>query len=101
MPHNSEKSFVGIQISARAMHAVLISEGGKVQARRDAEYRSDDLVSEITTLVAGFREHGPIKSVGVGIPGLVNRETDRVLISTRLPSIVRDDNRLYWSMLAK
>ncbi|OLD24685.1 MAG: hypothetical protein AUJ04_08810 [Acidobacteria bacterium 13_1_40CM_3_55_6] len=80
-----------IDIAAKTMHAVMISEVGKVKARRDAEHKAENIISEITNLVAGFGEAGPIKSVGVGIPGLVNRETDQVLISTGLPSIVRDD----------
>ena len=91
MPNQSENNFVGIDIAAKTMHAVMISEVGKVKARRDAEHKAENIISEITNLVAGFGEAGPIKSVGVGIPGLVNRETDQVLISTGLPSIVRDD----------
>ena len=91
MPNQSENNFIGIDIAAKAMHAVMISEVGEVKARRDAEHKAENIISEITNLVTGFRETGPIKSVGVGIPGLVNRETDRVLISTGLPSIVRDD----------
>src|SRR2546422_8148257 len=91
MPNQSENNFVGIDIAAKTMHAVMISEVGEVKARRDAEHKAENIISEITNLVAGFREAGPIKSVGVGIPGLVNRETDQVLISTGLPSIVRDD----------
>src|SRR5207247_1060217 len=42
-------------------------------------------------LVDGLGELGSIKLVWLAIPGLVNRETDRVLISTGLPSMVRDD----------
>ena len=91
MPNQLENNFVGIDIAAKTMHAVVISEAGEVKARRDAEHKAENIISEITNLVAGFRETGPIKSVGVGIPGLVNRETDQVLISTGLPSIVRDD----------
>jgi len=91
MPNQSENNFIGIDIAAKTMHAVMISEVGEVKARRDREHKAENLISEITNLVTGFRETGPIKSVGVGIPGLVNRETDRVLISTGLPSIVRDD----------
>jgi len=91
MPNQSENNFVGIDIAAKTLHAVMISEVGKVKARRDAEHKGENIISEITNLVAGFGEAGPIKSVGVGIPGLVNRETDQVLISTGLPSIVRDD----------
>ena len=91
MPNQSENNFVGIDIAAKTMHAVMISAAGEVKARRDAEHKAENIISEITNLVAGFRETGPIKSVGVGIPGLVNRETDQVLISTGLPSIVRED----------
>ncbi len=91
MPNQLENNFVGIDIAAKTMHAVMISEVGEVKARRDAEHKAENIISEITNLVAGFRETGPIKSVGVGIPGLVNRETDQVLISTGLPSIVRAD----------
>jgi glucokinase len=38
-----------------------------------------------------LREAGEIERVGLAVPGLVNRETDRVLVSTNLPSFVRND----------
>jgi glucokinase len=91
MPNNTNDNFAGIEIAANRMRAVVISADGAVQTRRDAELQLENLVPEIATLVASLRETRPIKSVGVGIPGLVNRETDRILISTGLPSIVRDD----------
>jgi len=91
MPQDSENNFAGIDIAAKTMRAVVISTAGEVLGRRAASYQPDNLISEITKLVAGLGELGPIKSVGIGIPGLVNRETDRVLISTGLPSMVRDD----------
>src|SRR5713226_3359571 len=93
MPDNSETSanFAGIEIGGTTMRAVTVSFDGTVVAQREIACQPDDLVPQIANLVSGLREVGPIKSVGVGIPGLVNRETDRVLISTGLPSIVRDD----------
>jgi glucokinase len=91
MPDNSENNFAGIEIAARTMRAMVISAAGEVLGRREAEYKAENLISDIKNLVAGLREPGSIKSVGVAIPGLVNRETDRVLISTGLPSMVRDD----------
>src|SRR5260370_42096228 len=91
MPQNSKNNFAGIEIAARKMRAVVISAAGEVLGRREASYQPDNLISEIKNLVAGLSELGLIKSVGIGIPGLVNRETDRVLISTGLPSMVRDD----------
>ena len=87
----SESNFAGIEIGRSAMRAVIVSADGKVIARHEASYQLEDLVPEITRIVSGLSENGEIRSVGVGIPGLVNRETDRVLISTGLPSVVRSD----------
>src|SRR5256886_1360383 len=91
MPNNSEPNFAGIEVASNTMRGVVISAAGEVIARRDATYKPENLTGEIAQLVTGLREAGPIKSVGLGIPGLVNRETDRVLISTGLPSAARDD----------
>lgn len=91
MSQTSENNFAGIDIAARTLRAVVISAAGEILDRSDTTYQSENLISEIKNLVSGLREVGSIKSVGVGIPGLVNRETDRVLISTGLPSMVRDD----------
>ena len=91
MPNNSEPKFAGIEVASNTMRGVVISAAGEIIARRDGTYQPENLVAEIARLVTGLRETGPIQSVGVGIPGLVNRETDRVLISTGLPSAARDD----------
>ena len=91
MPPDSENNFIGIDIAAKTMRAVAISAAGEVLGALDAAYRPEDLISVTRNLVAGLGELGPFKSVGIAIPGLVNRETDRVLISTGLPSMVRDD----------
>src|ERR1700704_2770624 len=91
MPNNSESNFAGIEVAPTTMRGVVISAAGDVIARRDATYQPENLIGGIASLVTGLRETGPIKSVGLGIPGLVNRETDRVLISTGLPSAARED----------
>ncbi len=93
MPDNSETSanFAGVEIAGTTMRAVTVSFDGAVVARREIACQPEDLVPQIAHIVSGLRELGPIKSVGVGIPGLVNRETDRVLISTGLPSTVHGD----------
>jgi glucokinase len=91
MPNNAGINFAGIEVAPTAMRGVVISPAGEVVARREATYQLENLIEEIANLATGLSEAGPIKSVGVGIPGLVNRETDRVLISTGLPSAARDD----------
>lgn len=72
------------------MRGVVISEAGGTIASREAVYQPEHLIKAITDLTAGLREAGELKSVGLAIPGLVNRETDRVLISTGLPFTAQD-----------
>lgn len=91
MPETSETNYAGIAVARTTMRGVVISAAGDVVAQREATYQPENLIGEVASLVTGLREAGPIRAVGLGIPGLVNRETDRVLISTGLPSAARDD----------
>jgi glucokinase len=91
MPDDSETNFAGIEVARTTMSGLVITPAGKVVERRGATYQPENLIGEIANLVTGLREAGPIRSVGLGIPGLVNRETDRVLISTGLPLAARAD----------
>jgi len=91
MPDNSETNFAGIEVARTTIRGVVINPAGEVLERRGTTCKPENLIGEIANLVTGLREAGPIKSVGLGIPGLVNRETDRVLISTGLPLAARED----------
>jgi glucokinase len=90
MSANPKNNFAGIEVAMTTMRGVVISEAGETIASRDAVYQPENLISAITELTAGLRETGELKSVGLAIPGLVNRETDRVLISTGLPFTAQD-----------
>jgi glucokinase len=91
MPEDSKINFAGIEVAPTTMRGVVVSAAGDVIARRDTTYQSENLIGDIAKLVSGLQAAGAIKAVGLGIPGLVNRETDRVLISMGLPSAARDD----------
>jgi glucokinase len=91
MPAPSESLFAGIEVAPGLMRAVVVSSDGEVVTRREAAHQPENLTSEVAAIVSALREAGEIKCVGVAIPGLVNRETDRVLISTELPSVARAD----------
>ena len=67
------------------MRGVAISSSGKILNRHEAMYEPDNLINAVSELTRELREVGEIDSVGLAIPGLVNRETDRVLFSTGLP----------------
>lgn len=85
MPTNTETNFAGIDVALRSMRGVAISSSGKILIRREVPYEAENLISAIADLTKTLQETGEIQSVGVAIPGLVNRETDRVLFSTGLP----------------
>ena len=90
MSGNSKKNFAGIEIAVTTMRGVVISESGETIASRDSTYEPENLIGAITDLTEGLRETGELKSVGLAIPGLVNRETDRVIFSTGLPFTAQD-----------
>lgn len=85
MPSTAENNFAGIEVALATMRGVLISEAGEIIERRESSYEPEHLIGAIAELAQGLRAAGNINSVGLAIPGLVNRETDRVLISTGLP----------------
>jgi len=89
MPESSNNLLAGIDVAPKSMRAVAVTPNGKVVARQATEYQPETFTSEVAKVVAALREAGEIQRVGVGIPGLVNRETDRVLVSTGLPTFVR------------
>jgi glucokinase len=89
-PDQSGNNFIGLDVSGATMRAALVAADGTLLERREAPLERDSFVAQLTRTVAELRDVSPnIKSVGVGIPGLVNRQTDRVLVSTDLPSVVR------------
>jgi glucokinase len=85
LPNNSPNNFAGIEVALATMRGVVISDAGETINRHESTYEPEKLIAAIADLTAALREAGELKSVGLAIPGLVNRETDRVLISTGLP----------------
>ena len=89
---NENASVIGIDVSGVTIRAALVSNDGEVIERREAPLEREAVVAQISGIVAELRTLGPnVVSVGVGIPGLVNRQTDRVLVSTDLPSLVQSN----------
>ena len=85
-------NFIGVDLSGATMHAALVTTEGQVVERRESPLERDEIVSQVARAVSELRDVSPnIGAIGVGIPGLVNRQTDRVIVSTDLPSIVRGD----------
>lgn len=94
MSSNAEPptSFIGIDLSGSRMRAAVVSNSGSVRERREEPIAADNLVEQISGIIQDFRtRHDNIVAAGIAIPGLVNRQTDRVVSSRNLPSLVRED----------
>lgn len=91
-PSGSAANFLGIDLSGPTMRAALVTATGEVIERRESPIEADRLVPKIAGVVQELRSaHPEIAAIGVAIPGLVNRQTDRVIASRDLPSTVRDE----------
>src|SRR4051812_20111179 len=91
-PIQSAANYIGVDISGSTIHVALVTEDGRVLERREAALERDAVAAQVARMVAELRDVSPhIAALGVGIPGLVNPRTDRVVISPDLPSVVRGD----------
>ena len=85
-------SFIGINASGPKIRAAIVSANGQVLERRETAMSAAKLVEQVAHLVSELRTINPeIAAVGIGLPGLVNRQTDRVIASRDLPSTVREN----------
>jgi glucokinase len=94
MSSNAEPptSFIGIDLSGSRMRAAVVSNSGSIRERLEEPIAADNLVEQISGIIKDFRtRHDNIVAAGIAIPGLVNRQTDRVVSSRNLPSLVRED----------
>jgi glucokinase len=92
IPVESEASFIGIDLSGPMLRAAIVSGVGVIGDRHEAQIEADRLVEQVAQVVRDLRRGtARIASVGIAIPGLVNRQTDRVVASRDLPSIVREE----------
>src|SRR3977135_3323051 len=92
MPPESELSFIGIELSGSKLRAATVSAEGVIGERSEAELKADGLVGQVAQLGKDFAQTGKqFTAVGIAIPGLVNRQTDRVVASRDLPGIVREN----------
>ena len=89
----TDQHFIGVELSAAVVRAALVAGDGQVMARREEALTAAELSAQVTRLAAGLRDDSGarVAGVGVGVPGLVNPQTGRVVISTDVPSVVRGD----------
>jgi glucokinase len=91
----NEQHYVGVELCAASARAALVTLDGRVVSRRESAFEPSDIASQIARIVSGLRDDSGARvgGVGIGVPGLVNPRTGRVVISSDLPSVVREDLR--------
>jgi glucokinase len=100
MSAKSEISFIGIDLSGFKLRAATVSGEGIIGERREAPIQPESLVAQVTQVVTDLRQTTQnIEAVGIAIPGLVNRQSDRVIASRYLPATVHED--LHAEVVAK
>ncbi len=88
----SVTSYIGIDLSGPSLRAAIVGDDGQISERRELSMEADRLITQVAQVVNELRGINPdIAAVGIAIPGLVNRQSDRVVSSRDLPSTVRDD----------
>ncbi|HET6893032.1 MAG TPA: ROK family protein [Pyrinomonadaceae bacterium] len=88
----SHTSFIGIDLSGPNLRSAIVSGDGQIIERQQVPLEADRLVPQVAEIVSELRGINPnVAAVGIAIPGLVNRQTDRVISSRDLPSTVRED----------
>ncbi|HEX6184183.1 MAG TPA: ROK family protein [Pyrinomonadaceae bacterium] len=94
-PPANEQHYVGVELCAGSARAALVTGDGRVVESREGALAGLDLGAQVARLVGELRDASParVAAVGVGVPGLVNPQTGRVVISSDLPAAVREDLR--------
>ncbi len=86
------KNFIGINVSGAKVRAALVDEDGRLVEHREATVSSANIVPQLAKIAEDLRPAlGVVAAIGVAIPGLVNRQTDRVVDSRDLPSTMFED----------
>jgi glucokinase len=96
--NESESVFIGIDLGGTTLKGALVSgvgeilQGIRIETERE---RSDRLFEQIVGAVRSLREDrisgDRVAGVGLGIPGLVNRKTNRIEVMTNLPALAEVD----------
>ncbi|HEX8476408.1 MAG TPA: ROK family protein [Pyrinomonadaceae bacterium] len=88
----SNATYIGLDVSGTTMRAALVTGEGRIAERREASLEREGVAAQVARLVTELRDAAPnVAALGIGIPGLVDTATDRVIISSDLPTLARGD----------
>jgi glucokinase len=95
---SSEPVFIGIDLGGSTLKAALITGDGEIiqETRYEAKQQGPDaLFNQVVQVALTLRDNkfstGPVAAIGVGIPGLVNRRTNRIEVMPNQPALPQID----------
>jgi glucokinase len=90
---STQTNFIGINVAGTQARAALVNDEGRIITSRIRDVTPKGTVAQLAELVNEVRasQAATVGAIGVALPGLVNRQTDRVIAPRDLPSsTVRD-----------
>ncbi len=94
----SESVFIGLDLGGTALKGALITRAGEIiqETRFEAEQNGPDaLFGQVVQAALSLRDNnnagGGVGGIGVGIPGLVNRNTNRIEVMPNQPALSQID----------
>jgi glucokinase len=80
-------NFIGINVASSHARAALVSNDGRILQRREADFTPQNIVTQLAELAGQLRSSGEnVVAMGIAIPGLVNSQTDRIVVARDLPA---------------
>lgn len=95
MASKGERFFIGVDMDRAEIKGALVSDRGEIV--RDlsvqiSEEAPDAILAQLIELVRNLLDSGvSVEGIGVGVPGLVNRETGKVELLPNLPGLSGSD----------
>jgi glucokinase len=91
-PQQSDTNFIGIELCGGKLRAATVDNEGVIRERIEEPLETENLVAQVARVVKALQQSANnIGAVGIAIPGLVNRHTDRVIASNYLPGSIREN----------
>lgn len=88
----SDMNFIGIELCGAKLRAATVDNDGVIRERSEEPLEAENLIAQVARVVKSLQQAANnIGAVGIAIPGLVNRQTDRVIASKYLPGSVREN----------
>ncbi|MGQ0540367.1 MAG: ROK family protein [Blastocatellia bacterium] len=87
------EKLVGVEVSTGNFNAVTINEAGDIiDSRKEPFDTAKDPIEQLCGFIGGLRDQfGDFNKVGIAIPGLVDKKTNRVAFSSLMPGNARVD----------